>query len=229
MTEAEWLASDDPAKMLVWLTGSGRSVWLDRCKPHPACSDRKLRLLACAFCRREMMGWLDPPACAVVEVAERYADGEATTEELWAAKAAAKKRNPVGRTKNSAAVEWVTARLQVPAAVSRGLPWERSPAPENAAQPAAAKVEAVHLIRDLFGPLPFHSVTIPPTWLTWNDGTVPKMARHIYDTRDVSLLPILCDALEEAGCGKTRIIKHCRLPGDHVRGCWVLDLLLGKE
>src|SRR5439155_24569283 len=62
-----------------------------------------------------------------------------------------------------------------------------------------------------------------------NDGTVVKLAQGIYDDRAFARLPILADALEEAGCMDTEILDHCRRAREHVRGCWVLDLLLGKE
>jgi hypothetical protein len=82
--------------------------------------------------------------------------------------------------------------------------------------------------REIFGN-PFRPVAIAPAWLAWNDGTVPKLAQTIYDDRRFDLLPILADALEEAGCDHADILTHCRGPGPHVRGCWVVDLLLGKE
>jgi hypothetical protein len=66
-------------------------------------------------------------------------------------------------------------------------------------------------------------------WLSWNDGIVPKLAQAIYDDRVFDRLPILADALEEAGCTNADILNHCRQPGEHVRGCWVVDLLLGKS
>jgi hypothetical protein len=72
-------------------------------------------------------------------------------------------------------------------------------------------------------------VTIAPTWLAWNEGTVVKLAKGIYDDRAFDRLPVLADALEEAGCHDPAITAHCRQPGEHVRGCWVVDLLLGKE
>lgn len=65
--------------------------------------------------------------------------------------------------------------------------------------------------------------------LAWNDGTVPRMAQSIYEERAFDRMPILADALEEAGCDNEAILQHCRGGGPHVRGCWVLDLLLGKE
>jgi hypothetical protein len=83
-------------------------------------------------------------------------------------------------------------------------------------------------LRCMFGNL-FRPVTIAPAWLRWNDATVLKLAQSIYDSRDFSLLPILADALEDAGCDNADILAHCRGPGPHVRGCWVVDLLLGKS
>jgi hypothetical protein len=72
-------------------------------------------------------------------------------------------------------------------------------------------------------------VTITPAWAAWNDGTIPKLAQAIYEERAFDRLPILADALEEAGCDNADILAHCRQPGPHVRGCWVVDLLVGKE
>jgi hypothetical protein len=85
------------------------------------------------------------------------------------------------------------------------------------------------LLRDVFGPLPFRPLSTDSQWLTWNDSTVIKLAQAIYEERAFDRLPILADALEEAGCSNPDILAHCRGPGPHVRGCWVVDLLLGKE
>jgi hypothetical protein len=62
-----------------------------------------------------------------------------------------------------------------------------------------------------------------------NEGTVPQIAQAIYTDRAFDRLPVLADALEDAGCADASILDHCRQPGEHVRGCWVLDLLLGKK
>jgi len=70
---------------------------------------------------------------------------------------------------------------------------------------------------------------IDPAWLAGNGGTVPKLARAIYDERAFDRLPVLADALEDAGCTDADILTHCRSGGEHVRGCWVVDLLLGKD
>jgi len=72
-------------------------------------------------------------------------------------------------------------------------------------------------------------VLIEPSWLTWNDGIVLKLAQAIYGDRAFDRMPVLADALEEAGCDNADILAHCRERGDHVRGCWVVDLLLGKS
>jgi hypothetical protein len=80
------------------------------------------------------------------------------------------------------------------------------------------------LIRDLFNP--FQPVAIDPAWRTWNGGCVVKMARAIYDERRFEDLPVLADALDEAGCTQRQLLAHCRGDGRHVRGCWALDALL---
>jgi hypothetical protein len=84
------------------------------------------------------------------------------------------------------------------------------------------------LIRDILG-YPYRPVTIIPSWLCWNDGTVVKIAQSIYDERRFEDLPILADALEDAGCDNEDILAPCRQSDAHVRGCWVVDLILGKE
>ena len=83
-----------------------------------------------------------------------------------------------------------------------------------------------HLLRELFGN-PFRPVAVEQTWLEWNDGCVAKLARAIYEDRKYQDMKILADALEEAGCTTPDLLMHCRQPGEHVRGCWVVDRLLG--
>jgi hypothetical protein len=85
------------------------------------------------------------------------------------------------------------------------------------------------LLRDIFSPLPFRPIALNPAWLTWHDGLLVSMAQRMYDSRKFSDMPILADALEEAGCTNQDILGHCRSGGEHVRGCWVVDALLGKE
>jgi hypothetical protein len=100
-------------------------------------------------------------------------------------------------------------------------PWLAAAAAEAAAQAAS--------VRDLFGN-PFRPApVIDPGWLAWNDDTVAKLARANYKCRRFADLPILADALEEAGCADAAILAHCRSGSEHVRGCWVVDLLTGRQ
>jgi hypothetical protein len=90
---------------------------------------------------------------------------------------------------------------------------------------AAVKRQAAVLLRDVIGK-PFRPVVVDPSWLT---PTVTALAATIYEDRAFDRMPILADALEEAGCDNEEVVTHCRGPGPHVRGCWVLDLLTGRE
>lgn len=85
-----------------------------------------------------------------------------------------------------------------------------------------------YLIRDIFGN-PFRPPHFDPAWLMWNNGTVVELVRGIYDDRRFTDMPILGDALEEAGCTDPIVLTHCRKPAEHVRGCWLLDRLLEHE
>jgi hypothetical protein len=71
-------------------------------------------------------------------------------------------------------------------------------------------------------------VSIDQTVLSWNDRTVPKLAQAIYDERAFDSMPILADALEDAGCDNEEILRHCRGPEPHARGCWCVDLMLDR-
>jgi hypothetical protein len=81
------------------------------------------------------------------------------------------------------------------------------------------------IFRDIFGN-PFRPVTVDPEWGT---STVVGIADGIYADRAFDRLPILADALQDAGCENSDLLDHCRGPGPHVRGCWVVDLVLGKS
>jgi hypothetical protein len=94
---------------------------------------------------------------------------------------------------------------------------------------AAEEAMLVRLLRDITGPLPFRDIRIDPAWLAWSDGVVGKLAASIYEGRAFEQMPILADALEEAGCDDAEILGHCRGPGPHARGCWVIDSLSGRQ
>jgi hypothetical protein len=97
---------------------------------------------------------------------------------------------------------------------------------EYSGQDIAEKAILSNLLRDIFGLHMFHPLKVDSHWLTTD---VIAVGRAIYDERAFDRLPILADALEEAGCDNADILNHCRQPGEHVRGCWVVDALLGKE
>ncbi|WP_246523664.1 hypothetical protein [Gemmata palustris] len=90
---------------------------------------------------------------------------------------------------------------------------------------SAEKAYRLTLLRDIFGN-PFRPVTFSPSWRT---STAVALAAQMYESRDFSAMPILADALQDAGCDSADVLDHCRGPGPHVRGCWVGDLVLGKE
>jgi hypothetical protein len=224
MTEQEWLACSDPQKMLEFVEDK--------------VSDRKLRLFAVACCRRIWHLMSDERIRAAVEVAERYSDGVASPEELDAAQTKVRscyvEYDPWGIEQEVAeAAEWTLWAVakegtDVAAATAARVPgydvtektgW-------NEARYYAAYKGQSDLFRCLLGSLPFRPVTLNPAWRTSN---VTALAQTIYDDRAFDRLPILADALEDAGCDNADILNHCRAPGVHVRGCWVVDLLLGRE
>jgi hypothetical protein len=122
------------------------------------------------------------------------------------------------------------------AAAIAAAPWNATMAYQSAAEASFQDIEQLDneyraqadLVRDIFGN-PFRSMHVEPELLTWNHATVPAIARHVYDDRAFHDLPILADALEDAGCTNADLLDHCRGPGPHVRGCWAVDLLLGKS
>jgi hypothetical protein len=100
------------------------------------------------------------------------------------------------------------------------------PIGEDASREAQNAVRAAQsdLARDVFGN-PFRPATFDPAWLT---SDVVALAQGIYADRAFDRMPILADALQDAGCDDDELLDHCRGPGPHVRGCWVVDLLTGR-
>lgn len=100
----------------------------------------------------------------------------------------------------------------------------------SAGRPAAKRERKLQcaVLRDIFGN-PFCTTVVDPGSLAWNDGTVGALAQAIYEEGAFDRMPILADALEDAGSDNADILDHCRQPGEHVLGCWVVDLVLGKS
>jgi hypothetical protein len=97
---------------------------------------------------------------------------------------------------------------------------------ETAGRSGITRELLADLLRDVFAP--FHSGRFDPSWRTWNGGTPANLAQVIYEERAFDRMPILADALEDAGCSDRDILTHCRRGGVHVRGCFVLDAVLEK-
>jgi hypothetical protein len=215
MTGKEWLASDGPEGMLKYL-GVGASP-------------RKLRLYAVACCRR-LAGLLTESHRATLKVAERHATGSATADALAAAHAAA--LGGFGRygggNQTSAAV-WSATLSDAWDAAWDAAWYARFAARDGlSANYEMERTQQARILQELFGN-PFRRVALAPACLGWNGGTVVKMAQAIDEEGRFADLPILADALEDAGCADETLLAHCRGGGEHLRGCWAVDLLLGKR
>jgi hypothetical protein len=241
MTEEDWLACNDPQTMLCFLQEEGRA------------SDRKVRLFLVAACYRIWDLLPHEHSKQAVRTVERYADELASTDELKSAH-----RHAIATCEDLEQSMWRVADegFQLLDGPSPGTEEEIEAAIQN--ERLAAKLAHAALLptvaaesdpavtgylplldyaddfvlggwacylRDIFGN-PFRSITLNSHWLT---PPVVALAQTAYDTRAFDRLPILADALEEAGCTNADILGHCRQSGQHVRGCWVVDLILGKE
>jgi hypothetical protein len=249
MDEAEWLACEDPTKMVMFLRGKAR--------------DRKLRLFAVACCRRLLRKiCLHPWYAHGITVAEHFADGKATVEELervaqypssdWSLQHAPRfdpgevtaAGQSVRITKLAISACWnameVEGGVEMADRASTNAAWVATqPEPVmpddngvSAGRLAAEQEVQADILRDIFGN-PFRPIAAHRPWLT---SAVLSLATAAYDERilpagtlDADRLAILADALEDAGCDNADLLSHLRGPGPHVRGCWVVDVLLGKE
>jgi hypothetical protein len=286
MTEAEWLACEDPERMLEFLRGPvviemrdlfGRRVPFEG-YPEQRGSDRQRRLLAVALCRRywhlldeshsrklvevgdDMSGQFSPSRVPLdscqkaVELAERSADEPVAAEALEAASEAADLfHHPAGDYAACYVDGWgpydheliasgnaasaasrtcdrdmdfvpVCAVVRYLIRAEKELQYTQSVESNAKEVPAEYTVQAA-LVRNIFGN-PFRPVVFSQEWRT---DTAVALAKGMYESRVFSAMPILADALQDAGCDNEDILNHCRQPGEHVRGCWVIDLLTGRK
>lgn len=222
MTEAEWLASVD------WL-----SLW-HFARERDLLTFRKRRLLAVAACRELEHSVGDNRLLRMVALAEEWADATTEPDDGWwnrrenwcdeAAMAAQEMPDAMGQT-----VAWVYVGLgndeQKVGRVLESVAWVYGcPAMITGVRPSHCP-QVSRLIREAVGN-PFRSV---PFDARWRPADAVAIARRMYDARDFSAMPILSDALMDAGCDNEDILAHCRSDGPHCRGCWVVDLVLGKE
>jgi hypothetical protein len=221
VTEQEWLSCADPKPMLAFLESSRRA------------SRRKLRLFACASCRRIWHLLPDERSGNAVATSELYADRLVRRKELDRSRGQALANVADSVTTPAAFAACSAARPQLaPAwvaflaqqAVARGGDPCHDPDGERRTQAA--------ILRDLFGN-PCRPVSLDPAWRT---SAAVSLACAAYEERalpsghlDPARLAVLADAVEEAGCTNPDILDHLRGPGPHTRGCWAVDLLTERE
>ncbi len=200
MNARSWLGATRPYGMLDYLRETA--------------TERKLRLLGVACCRRVTSRMPNDRFWSAIDLVEQFADGKATPDALAAAHAVAQGTSVVGLGPDF-------PLTQTPPAVDFVLGWCGS-----LAQHRDERRKQCDLVRDIFGN-PFRPVAFAPDWRT---ATARALAKQMYDAREFSAMPILADALQDAGCDNDDILAHCRDPKQlHVRGCWVVDLVLGKK
>jgi hypothetical protein len=220
VTETEWLALNDPWAML---------KVVEPLKP----SERKVRLFNAAMCRR-FWDYLPDESKDILSQSERIADGlvQAGPDKWHLCHLANAVVAPFDRKypdKKFPSRE-ISIKRNVAAAVCYAvIPndlWG-SGAYIRDFEPAE-KLTHANIIRDVFRTL-FRDIVFDARWRALNDGTLVKLAEAVYNERAFHDLPLLANALEEAGCSDSDLLGHCRQPGGHVRGCWVVDLILGKN
>jgi hypothetical protein len=242
VTEAEWMAGVDPAPLWEFIS---RKV-----------GQRKLRLFACACCRRIWHLFADQRSRWAVEVGERLADGLTEEQEAKAAyfgaDAALAESKEVVKAVTAAAADqvllpgdalsfyclaWYYSALALEAErlVAEGAGpdalerWSEEKTETDWTTPGWVEPEASASICQALREIvgnPFRPVSVNPVWLT--PGVV-ELARTMYEGRGFERMPELANALERTGCAKTDILAHCRQQGEHGRGCWVVDLQLDRE
>ncbi len=229
MTEVEWLAGEDPQVMLEYLRGTA--------------SNRKLRLFAIESVQPFLTLMTDPRSRNAVSTAEQFLDGNANAHQLTSAYRQAWDVLPhqsgdmrcvnaarmAGRTVQAGAyeaAEYTANEVREHRAEERE---ERAQSEEEEEQfywedRDQANRDLAVLLRCIFGN-PFRPVAFDPRW---RSETAVALATGIYDLRAFDRLPILADALEDAGCDSLDLLNHLRGPGPHARGCWAVDVVLGR-
>ncbi len=237
MTEQEWLGCNRIDEMLTFVR--------DRV------SFRKLRLFACAFCRRFLhLPSLHSCISQALDAAEKFAVGSAKERELlgWHQRLL-RYHNEVGYEPPIEEALVLVAAMAATETDEEAFFIRLLPGAYNvriaetkaylrvAEQPYyegdndMEREEAVqaNMLRDLIGVAPFRTVELEPVWKTDRQNLISLMAQSIDDERNYADMPILADVLEEAGCTNNDILQHCRVDAPHVKGCWVVDLLLGRQ
>jgi hypothetical protein len=242
VTESEWLASND-TRAMIWALRPLLNLKHKR-------NARKLRLFGVACCQRiRHLIEAQPDAVLAVDLAEQYADGLVSEAEMLAVSARVNRFHSGAYEAHQAAAKvssknptYVFRRgyYNGPDFLAAGAVWRSTlgeeikarPDPPAQAKPRAAAGEAKRAehatqaenLRCIFGN-PFRPMGFDRQWRTTD---AVGLAKSIYEDRAFAQLPLLADALTDAGVTDESLIAHCRSPGPHARGCWVVDLLLGK-
>ena len=226
MTEEEWLTTDNFERLLDYAAGFG--------------SNRLVRLVGCACYRRILPMLHYAESRKALEYTELYADCLIEKEDLRAARQLAEqkwfqKKPDYKQLRNSretsidrafSGVHFLASATDINSVLMQRM----AIAVRSAFRAEFSEVDVqrsvyASLIRDIFGN-PFRSIDFDPEWQT---DTAVGLAQTMYDTRNFRAMPILADALQDAGCEDAAILDHCRDENSlHVRGCWVVDLVLGK-
>ncbi len=225
MTEAEWERCIDREQLLQFLQNR--------------ISTRKVRLFAVACCRQQWELFPNIPHRRLIEAAEQFADGVGTADELqrlakplerpWSKPSLSREELHLASAAGALAWDnevfsWRTA-LGVAQSVSEAVSARLGDYTQEFYESEREIIPHITTLHDIAGS-PFYPEAVEPAWLT---STVVLLARGMYDSHDFSAMPILADALQDAGCDNDIILGHCHAPWAHVRGCWAVDLILGKE
>ncbi len=229
MTEREWLTAERPWQMINFA--------------RERASARKLRLFSCACCRSALNEFAPGIAERALVAAELFADSALKTGTLEhvlhtldaSASAAGRDANSIGYLlhlldacrvacfpSNPGDMARDVAQSAAYAAADLPLFASGSREPAELLAEFAAQCE---LLRCIIGN-PFAPVSFDPGWRT---SDAVALAQSMYESRDFSAMPILADALQEAGCENEQVLAHCRDARDHARGCWVCDALLARS
>jgi hypothetical protein len=203
MTEQEWFTGSDPTALLDFIQAQA--------------SARQLRLFALACCRR-IWQRLAATSRQAVKILERCVDGHGTAQERQEAIRSAEREE-------IATVGPARAAARAVSSAWAATDHARSAAAKAAEDGVRERLCQAGLLRCFFGN-PFRPVALDPGWLT---PTVRQVAQAIYDERRFTEMGILADVLEEAGCTDASVLGHCRQGGEHARGCFVVDLVLGRR
>jgi hypothetical protein len=215
MTEEEWLTSDDLSAML-------------ECVPFHGMRRRR-RLVACACCRA-LWELLNDRRCrrALREVEEYADDIDNESLRMNAHKLADAAFSELGISLDFSSAAMCAVVCVADQTIPPNLYGNVAYAMRGISQLECMSVQQLerNAFRDIFGN-PFRPVAFSPAWRT---DTVLSLAGQMYDSRDFGAMPILADAVQDVGCDNEDILNHCRDTSlTHVRGCWVVDLVLGKQ